>query len=283
MESILIVARPIVKDNPAYILLQKDNKFTKYFLIKDEPFCIEKVDNTRYCNGWYDITTHNNHPCEHNQKVDGKYSCCFSCRQKTAFNPAFYNTNEISDVQAKYNKQEHSVYISYFANGMAKAGIMSDSRGIDRIYEQGALLYVVLASFDTAEQAHHLEAKLINKGLKNSITKKQKETTLSRIIDVDYEKDVFRSIIYNLNLDMELEINSNLDHFFYGKYIAEAVTPLSDQLVSGHVVAVVGRYLITRNNNRLFGFWLDKLNGYKVNITKKIETIDIEPMQVSLF
>ena len=45
-----------------------------------------------------------------------------------SFNPAFYNTTQISQKQAIYNERPHSVCIAYFGNGLAKEGIMSVAR-----------------------------------------------------------------------------------------------------------------------------------------------------------
>ncbi len=85
------------------------------------------------------------------------------------------------------------MYVAYFGNNLAKAGIMSDSRGRERLYEQGAILYAIIGSFPNATVAHNLENRLIQKGLKNSITKKQKSTVFEKDVNIAEEKTFLRT------------------------------------------------------------------------------------------
>ena len=286
MSGILISAKPITNDSKPYLLFQSHNGSTdKLELTKDQQIhiAIEDPDN-RFCIGWYDIADHTNHPCPNNSNVDQKYESCFVCRSKTNFNPAFYNTANVSSEQLAYNQSSHTVYIAYFGNNIAKAGIMSDSRGLTRLYEQGALLYSIIGSFPNADEARKKEKQLIGFGLKESVRKNQKEVALTSPIDEEIEKQSFSNILEILNLNTNPKIESSLKTYFFGSYQTIPVKKLPEgESISGTIKAVVGRYLILENNNRLYGFWLTDLYGYKLSISSQIIPIKPEPEQVGLF
>lgn len=283
MPKLAIISRPITNSSGAYLLLENEvHSLEKYPLNKGDSILITITDTKKYCVGWYDVTTHTNHMCDDHREVDRKYESCFECRKKTGFNPAFYNTSDISAIQQEYNSKPHSVYISYFEDGLAKAGIMSDSRGLERLFEQGAIFYCIVGSFESAGAAHTIESQLISSGLKNSVTKKQKEKALSKPIKGNDERAIFAGILKNLDLGHK-EIVSNLDHFFFGDYANKAVEPIGENPISGIICGIVGRYLVLNNNNRLYGFWLSDLSGSKVTISNEVKKIEPEPEQVSLF
>lgn len=283
MEGIVIISRPILGDQPGFLVIETNDKIVKFPLAKDELISFEINDPAaKHCVGWYDITTHENHICESKALVDEKYESCYACRQKTGFNPAFYNTSEISDVQKTYNDSPHSVYISYFGNGLAKAGIMSDSRGLERIYEQGALLYAIVKNCSSANEARKIEEVLIGGGLRNSVTKKQKEVALTEPLNIEKETAKFEETLKAFELAKDLKIISCLDDYFYSEYIDDHITPSND-LLSGKIVGQVGRYLVVKNKERYYGYWLPNLSGYAVKISKEVSEIAAEPLQASLF
>lgn len=280
MNGLVIIARPISKQVDPYLLIDNDGAQDKFFLEKDKTITLSVDKNTKYCVGWYDIESHTNHLCESRAIVDAKYESCFTCRKKTDFNPAFYNTSDISAKQAQYNNAPHSVYVAYFGNSLAKAGIMSNSRGLERLYEQGALLYSIIASCPDATTAHNAESKLIQKGLKNSITKKQKSDALSKVFDGNSERQTFEKILSDIGCT-DNTIVSNIDMFFFGEYPKAPVQEFGDHSVSGQVRGVVGRYLILENNERLYGYWLTNLCGYKASFSDTVDLIQREPQQIS--
>lgn len=284
MNGLVMAVRPLTDSHDPYILFDDGNGGMKTFeLHKGMPFTVHiKNPEQRYCTGWYDIETHTNHPCETHAVVDSKFDSCFACRKKTDFNPAFYNSLEISEKQQAYNNTPHTVYIAYFGDGLAKAGIMADSRGLDRLYEQGALWYAVAAQYSDAIEAHRLEERLIAHGLKNSVTKKQKEVVLASKIDKAHEEKRFKDLLGELKYG-ENEIVPLLDRFFFGSYVDEPLLQLGSNPISGRVRGMVGRYLVLENNDRLYGTWLNNLNGYEVEVNDELTPIDAPPLQASLF
>jgi hypothetical protein len=282
MPSLVIVARPVSVLKPPYLLLEKDDTLSTFDLIKGRPISFTFDTTTKHCTGWYDIETHQNHLCTIQSTIDNSYESCYACRQKTNFNPAFYNTSNISEKQAKYNKAPHTVYIAYFGNNLAKAGIMSDSRGLERLYEQGALFYAIAAQCSNATQAHNVENQLIQKGLRNSVTKKQKADTFLNTLDLKEEQVRFMDILENVEL-RGVEIIRLIDTFFYGDYPRQPIRSIEGNSISGKITGVVGRYLILENNERFYGFWLNNLFGYKVTIDDQVNLMEREPEQISLF
>lgn len=284
MRGVVITSRPIMPDTAPFILLQGEgSELQRILLYKNEPITIRVATENRYCMGWYDIQTHENHPCDQGRVVDPKFESCFECRNKTGFNPAFYNTETVSSVQEAYNQQPHSVYVAYFGSGLTKAGIMSDSRGLERIFEQGALFYVNMGSLANARQARDSEASLIDKGLRNSVSKKQKEDALRTQFGLEAERKQFLGALAELELDSAGEVKSNLDHFFFGQYPCDQITPVSGELISGKIMGMVGRYLVVKNGDRLFGFWLSELAGYRIDVAAELEGMDVKPTQASMF
>ena len=280
MDNLIIIARPISEQTDPYLLVDNNGTLDKVFLEKGKTMTLSVNKNTKYCVGWYDIESHTNHLCESQAVVDAKYESCFACRKKTDFNPAFYNTQDISAKQARYNDTPHSVYVAYFGNGLAKAGILSDSRGRERLYEQGALLYSIISSCPNATTAHNIETKLIQKGLKNSITKKQKSEALFKAFDVEFESQTFKKLLSDIDY-ADNETVSNIDMFFFGEYPKASVQEFGDHSISGQVRGVVGRYLILENNERLYGYWLTNMCGYKASFSSKVDLIKREPQQIS--
>jgi hypothetical protein len=286
MEGILISAKSFTDSSEPYLLLDnKEGKLVKFSLKLDQKITITPTSiEQKFCCGWYDISSHTNYPCSNSSLVEKKYDSCFNCRSKTNFNPAFYNTTDTSEEQQNYNQTPHTVYISYFGDGITKAGIMSDSRGLTRIYEQGALLYVLIDSFPDADLARKVEKKLILKGLKESVRKNQKAATLSSTLKIGGEINKFQQIIDSLNIEKELEIKSNLDEYYYNRYSDKPIKPLPENKpISGTIQGVVGNYLILENNEKLYGKWLSELYGYNIKLNEDIKLIPPEPEQISLF
>jgi hypothetical protein len=284
MSDILMTARPLTDVHGAFLLLQDSATTTRTFSLEQGQRITISLDPSapKRCTGWYDIATHENHVCETSANVDEGYDSCFACRNKTNFNPAFYNASSISSEQEAYNLTPHSVYVAYFGGELAKAGIMADSRGRERIYEQGALWYAYLGSYENATVAHNLEEKLIKKGLRNSVSKRQKDKVLASRIDIAAETRRFHDTLAALGIDTA-DATCNLDHFFFGSYPGEPVLPIGDNPLSGTVVGIVGRYLVLENNDRLYGMWLSNLFGRTITITDTVVPIDAAPMQTSLF
>lgn len=284
MSELVITSRPVTPDQEAFLILQEDNDFSEFPLSFGRSINISLEDpEEKFCTGWRDIKTSTMHPCEGHEQIPTKYNDCFSCRNKTGFNPAFYNTTTISANQEEFNKQPHLVYIASFGNEIYKAGISAAKRGFKRLYEQGALLFTIVAEAPNATVARNLEAKLVSQNLKESVLKSTKSSVLMEAIDIQKEHDQFKAFLEEMGYGHKT-ITSNLEMFFDGDYPNEPIKPFKDdQAVSGVIKGVVGRYLILENNERLYGVWLSDYFGRKIFIGDQIELLDREAQQVSLF
>lgn len=116
----------------------------------------------RFCTGRFDLRTFQREVCP--LKVEllptEKDEMCPACREATGFNPSFYYAETISPQQREYNQTSHFVYLAYFSPNHIKAGISSETRGIERLLEQGARVACVVGRFANADDARALEAAL---------------------------------------------------------------------------------------------------------------------------
>ena len=118
----------------------------------------------RFCIGPFDLKTYQSKACENSVELmpfsQYKDDMCPACREETGFNPAFYNADSISAQQRAYNLTPHFVYMAYFSPQHLKVGISSETRGIERLLEQGARAARVVGRFTCADDARALEAAL---------------------------------------------------------------------------------------------------------------------------
>ena len=116
----------------------------------------------RYCVGRFDLLTHRKSVCPLSIELlpTEKDDMCPACREATGFNPSFYYAETISPQQRTYNETPHYVYLAYFSPQHIKAGISSETRGIERLLEQGARAARIVGRFPNADEARGLEAAL---------------------------------------------------------------------------------------------------------------------------
>lgn len=284
MYKLVTASSPITPDKHAHILFEDSGSFSEFSLKHNDIISFELENSEeKFCTGWYDLKTSTHHPCEAQEKVTHRYQDCYICRNKTGFNPAFYNTSEISKEQEELNKLPHLVYIAYFGNGIAKAGITGARRGLKRLYEQGALFYTIIEEAPNAIEARKLEARLVRNGLKESVLKRTKSAVLENTLNLDKEEELFLNELKKAGQEGS-GIQTNLDMFFFGNFLNEPIKQFSpDYPVSGKIKGVIGRYLILENNERLYGVWLSDFFGKKIQIKDEITELERDLQQVSLF
>ena len=146
-------------DNKPFVECQVDGKIERHELFGQD-LSLEFDFSVKYCTGWVDFENRCSQICPDHATVDEKYENCLKCRDKTGFNPAFYNANSVSAQQEKINQNPHFVYLAYFAPNVIKVGISQEERGIRRLLEQGARLAIKLETFSSALIARQYEAKI---------------------------------------------------------------------------------------------------------------------------
>ncbi len=263
-----------------------------------ETICLRDFEGTisfdtskRYCIGWYDLETGKNKVCEKRTAFDTfDYDQCRECQMKTGFNPAFYNTTEISPQQEKRNREPHFLYLAYFAPKVIKVGISYAGRGLARLYEQGARMAMVLETFDSANLARTYEAKIsaldgfceaVNTSKKMNLLKldfskeeaeKELKTALNKVkeeLGVSFKQEEL--VCPN---DIFLEQNVSL---------SEAINQCEDKLISGKFIGQIGTILIFSYKDSYLLLPIKKFTGYPIKISKEIAEIELPEIQASLF
>ena len=109
------------------------------FPVLGKTFSLRRLP-TRRCVGRFDLASYTKEVCPLNVELlpDAKDTMCPACQEATGFNPSFYYADFISAQQRAYNLTPHFTYLAYFSPKHVKAGISSETRGIERLLEQGA-------------------------------------------------------------------------------------------------------------------------------------------------
>lgn len=145
-----------------YLLINDIDEATQHrFSVRRRTFTLKQPPQ-RYCVGRFDLLTHRKSVCPLSIELlpTEKDDMCPACREATGFNPSFYYAETISPQQRTYNETPHYVYLAYFSPQHIKAGISSETRGIERLLEQGARAARIVGRFPNADEARGLEAAL---------------------------------------------------------------------------------------------------------------------------
>lgn len=149
-------------DAGPYLLINDVDEATQHrFSVLGKTFSLKRL-SARYCVGRFNLLTHQKSVCP--LKIEllpaEKDDMCPACKEATGFNPSFYYAETISPQQRAYNETPHYVYLAYFSPNHIKAGISSETRGIERLLEQGARAARIVGRFPNADEARCLEAAL---------------------------------------------------------------------------------------------------------------------------
>ena len=253
-------------------------------------FTLSFDTNVKRCIGWYDLATKQCHRCPGTRQIDDKYEQCPECQQKTGFNPAFYNTTDISQQQTELNKQPHILYLAYFSPDVVKVGISYAERKLARLLEQGARNAAILETFPSANIARQYEAKIARlPGLCESVQLRKKAAILANEhYDSALAEQILRQTIKQITEQLGVDFDNNelLDlspHMFAIESIDNDLTEITEPMIAGYFVGLVGSMLVMQQNDRFIFLPLKKYIGYDMNISRTVEQIDLAPVQASLF
>lgn len=253
-------------------------------------FTLSFDTNVKRCIGWYDLATKQCHRCPGDRQIDDKYEQCPECQQKTGFNPAFYNTTDISQQQTELNKQPHILYLAYFSPDVVKVGISYAERKLARLLEQGARNAAILETFPSANIARQYEAKIARlPGLCESVQLRKKAAILANEhYDSALAEQILRQTIKQITEQLGVDFDNNelLDlspHMFAIESIDNDLTEITEPMIAGYFVGLVGSMLVMQQNDRFIFLPLKKYIGYDMNISRTVEQIDLAPVQASLF
>lgn len=276
-------------DNQPFIDCQIGDEIKRRELLEQD-LSLEFDFSTKYCTGWVDFENHCSQICPDSATVDGKYENCLKCRDRTGFNPAFYNADSVSAQQEKINQNPHFVYLAYFAPGVIKVGISQEERGIRRLLEQGARVALKLETFASALIARQYEAKIARlDGIVETMPIHKKLELIKQPFErADGEKKLQQKL---LEIEQKIGVSflrSELipceDYFHTTDVDLTSVVLMKDQpQLVGHVLSVIGSIAITEYDGNLLGYNLKKYIGYRAQkITEPIE-LELPNEQLTLF
>lgn len=276
-------------DNQPFIDCQIGDEIKRRELFGQD-LSLEFDFSTKYCTGWVDFENHCSQVCPDSATVDDKYENCLKCRNRTGFNPAFYNADSVSAQQEKINQNPHFVYLAYFAPVVIKVGISQEERGIRRLLEQGARLALKLETFSSALIARQYEAKISAlDGIVETMPIHKKLELIKQPFDrADGEKKLQQKL---LEIEQKIGVSfprSELilceDYFHTAGVDLTRVVLMKDQnQLAGRVRSVIGPILIVDYDGQLLAYNVKKFIGYQAQtITGDIE-LELPSEQLTLF
>ena len=276
-------------DNKPFVECQVDGKIERHELFGQD-LSLEFDFSVKYCAGWVDFENHCSQICPDHATVDEKYENCLKCRDKTGFNPAFYNASSVSVQQEKINQNPHFVYLAYFAPNVIKVGISQEERGIRRLLEQGARLAVKLETFSSALIARQYEAKIskLDRIAETLPVHKKME-----LIKLPFDRAAGERELRQKLLEIEQKIGVSFpkselipceDYFQTAGVDLSRVVLMKDysQLV-GRVRSAIGSIVITDYDGQPLAYNLKKLIGYRAQKVDGVIDIEIPSTQLALF
>ena len=254
-------------------------------------FTLQFDCHAKHCIGWYDMRTGECHQCSAQRETADKYEQCPECQQKTGFNPAFYNTTNLSQQQAELNAQPHIVYLAYFAPDVMKVGISYAGRHLARLLEQGARSAIILDTFPSANVARQYEARISQ--MPNICESVQLRKKITLFTERRYDQTTAHQALMDTVACVEaqlqvtfmqreyVELSSNM--LLNPQLDSTAATEITEPKISGHFAGMVGSLLIMQHDDRLVFMPLKYYVGYDFTISRVIEPLALAPMQTSLF
>ena len=276
-------------DNKPFVECQVDGKIERHELF-EQNLSLEFDFSVKYCTGWVDFENRCSQICPDHATVDEKYENCLKCRDKTGFNPAFYNASSVSVQQEKINQNPHFVYLAYFAPNVIKVGISQEERGIRRLLEQGARLAIKLETFSSALIARQYEAKISKlDGIIETLSVHKK----IELIKLPFDRAIGERELRQKLLEIEQKIGVSFpksklipceDYFQTAGVDLSRVVLMKDysQLV-GHVCSVIGSIVITDYDGQLLAYNIKKLIGYRAQKVDREIELDLPSEQLTLF
>lgn len=276
---------------PLLTFLPKNSEAFEYLKPRNNKITLKFDTSQRYCVGWHDLETSQSFPCPDIAATPKEYEQCHHCRNKTGFNPAFYNASNISEQQRKRNSQPHSLYIAHFGPNVLKVGITWAGRGIKRLLDQGARSAMVIKTYPNADIARQYEAKIAKlPGIAETLQVRAKNLLLDKPYDADLGKIELQNTLDRLNQELGLNIQDAEHHSLDSYYLGDnplkpgEITHIDkDKIISGRCIGMIGSTLIAEQDGVQFALPLSKLKGYRVTSSNQEERLTQAPKQMSFF
>ncbi|ACV21261.1 Protein of uncharacterised function (DUF2797) [Slackia heliotrinireducens] len=246
----------------------------------------------RYCTGAFDLATFKATACDLAVDLPNDYkdTMCPACRDITGFNPAFYNADNISPQQRAYNLTPHFVYMAYFSPQHFKVGISSETRGIERLLEQGARVAGILKRFPNADAAREMEAYLCSQeGILETMRSGTKLQLLSEPFNAQEAMRLVKQKCAEFDIDPELGV-IDLSPYYFGQgasvpQLIQIPDSAPRDVFGGRCVGMVGTTLAMEQNGNVFAVHVKEWESYEVEITagEVLVEYEYEPQQMGLW
>lgn len=278
------------REETPLLSLQRDDAFFD-LLPLGQTLTLRFDKSRRFCVGWRDITKGERFACPDRLTVKDKYEQCPACQQRTGFNPAFYNTTNVSQQQEARNLQPHILYLAHFGKGIVKVGISHAARGNSRLLEQGARSAIILEEFSSAHIARQYEAKIANiEGIAETLLLQKKISALSQ----NYDAAAAATELLGIKSMIEQKIGTkfsqsnvlSFDDIYFPSVkpnLTDAFNCADQNLISGKVIGMLGSLLFCEQQDTPVFLPLKKYVGYKVALNYDETPIELPARQISLF
>ncbi len=233
----------------------------------------------RMCIGRYSLGGGGAIPCPDRTSIGDEYEECFSCRAASGFNPAFdrVDPSTLSAQQKRYNAQPHAVYLAHFGGDTVKVGISSVRRLRRRLVEQGARAAVRFWEGPTAWDARAVEVAVARRGPAEVVHDATKRRLLGEPFDfpraerrLEQEAARLRGAL-ELAAPAEERVDLSAAHLA-GEAVRRPLVDLTDNRpfrISGRVVGLVGKVLVTEQRSLHFAASLTRAVAHVVALTEQ--------------
>ena len=208
----------------------------------------------------------------------------------TGFNPSFYYADFISAQQRAYNLTPHFTYLAYFSPKHVKAGISSETRGIERLLEQGARAARIVGRFGCADDARELEAALCAQPgiLETMRASKKVDLLVNERFDFVEAKAVLDDVVERLGLEGAEPAQDLSPHYFGGPSpdCHDLQVPEGhDGECGGRCIGMVGGALVFQQEGTNYVVSVKEWESHEVELLldEVVCTYDFAPQQFSLF
>ena len=275
-----------------YLMVNDIDAGAQYrFAVRGRTFSLRRLPRRR-CVGRFDLSTYERSCCPLDVELipDSKDTMCPACQEATGFNPSFYYADFVSAQQRAYNLTPHFVYLAYFAPQYVKAGISSETRGIERLLEQGARAARIVGRFANADEARELEAALCAQPgiLETMRASKKVELLVGERYSFDEAQETLDATVTRLGLE-GAEPAQDLSPYYFGGPSPDChdlqLPEGHDGECGGRCIGMVGGALVFEQNGANYVVSVKEWESHEVEllVDEVVCEYDFEPQQFSLF
>lgn len=279
-------------ENGPYLLINDVDRAEQLrFSVLGKTFSLKRLPRRR-CVGRFDLETQVKSTCPLNVELlpDAKETMCPACIEATGFNPSFYYADFISAQQRAYNLTPHFTYLAYFSPQHVKAGISSETRGIERLLEQGARAARIVGRVGCADDARELEAALCSQqGILETMRASVKTKLLVEArFDFSEAKRVLDATAERLGLE-DAEPAQDLSPYYFGGPSPDVhdlqIPDGHEGECGGRCIGMVGGALVFEQSGTNYVVAVKDWESHEVELLKDevICEYAFEPQQFSLF